>query len=603
MMIPLSDTPDRPVLGVVRSASGRIWLPRVAGATAQTALAIAQRHGLPELIARVLAGRGVGVEEAARFLEPTLRALMPDPSTLTDMDRAVERIARAVIAGEKIAIFADYDVDGATSASVLCRLLTSLGTPPVVYVPDRITEGYGPNAEAIRRLGDQGARLIITVDCGATSHEAFAGAKAGGLDIVALDHHPAGENLPPADAIVDPNRQDDLSGQGHLAAVGVTYLTAVGLCRLLRQKNFFSRDRPPPDLLALLDLVALGTVCDVVPLVGLNRAFVVKGLEVMKLRHNPGLTALSDVARLGGPPSAYHLGFLIGPRINAGGRIGDAGLGARLLSCDDRMEAERIAALLDRLNGERQAIEQAALAEAENIVAVQGETPVLVVSGAGWHPGIVGLVASRLKERHRRPAIAIGFDETGRGIGSGRSVPGVDLGAAIRAAAETGLLLKGGGHAMAAGLTVMKDRLAELSEFLNTRLEADVTVALANRALKLDSVVTAGGAKPDLVTLIEKAGPYGAGHPEPLFALPGHRIADSGIVGQGHVRATFVSPDNQRLEAIAFRAAEEPVGELLLGRRGGNVHVAGALQLNHFGATPRVQLRILDAADPAECRD
>ncbi|MGH2340270.1 single-stranded-DNA-specific exonuclease RecJ [Segnochrobactraceae bacterium EtOH-i3] len=602
-MIPLSDTPDRPFLGVVRSASGRIWLPRVAGATAQTALAIAQRHGLPEIIARVLAGRGVGVDEAAHFLEPTLRALMPDPSTLTDMDRAVERIARAVIDGEKIAIFADYDVDGATSASVLCRLLTSLGTPPVVYVPDRITEGYGPNAEAIRRLGDQGARLIITVDCGATSHEAFAGAKAGGLDIVALDHHPAGESLPPAEAIVDPNRQDDLSGQGHLAAVGVTYLTAVGLCRLLRQKNFFSKDRPPPDLLALLDLVALGTVCDVVPLVGLNRAFVVKGLEVMKLRHNPGLTALSDVARLGGPPSAYHLGFLIGPRINAGGRIGDAGLGARLLSCDDRMEAERIAALLDRLNGERQAIEQAALAEAETIVAVQGETPVLVVSGEGWHPGIVGLVASRLKERHRRPAIAIGFDETGRGIGSGRSVPGVDLGAAIRAAAETGLLLKGGGHAMAAGLTVMKDRLAELSEFLDTRLEADVTVALANRALKLDSVVTAGGAKHDLVTLIEKAGPYGAGHPEPLFALPGHRIADSGIVGQGHVRATFVSPDNQRLEAIAFRAAEEPVGELLLGRRGGNVHVAGALQLNHFGATPRVQLRILDAADPADCRD
>lgn len=591
------------MLGVVRSASGRIWLPRVSGAAAQTALAIAQRHGIPEIIARVLAGREVGVDEAAAFLDPTLRRLMPDPSTLTDMDCAAERIARAVISGEPIAIFADYDVDGATSAAVLARLLTLLGRPPVVYVPDRITEGYGPNAEAIRRLGDQGARLIITVDCGATSHEAFAGAKAAGIDIVALDHHPAGETLPEAEAIVDPNRQDDLSGQGHLAAVGVTFLTGVALCRVLRQKGFFTAGRPQPDMLALLDLVALGTVCDVVPLIGLNRAFVVKGLEVMKRRNNPGLTALADVSRLGGPPSTYHLGFLLGPRINAGGRIGDAGLGARLLSCDDRMEAERIAALLDRLNGERQAIEQAALAEAENTVAVQGEASVLVVSGAGWHPGIVGLVASRLKERHRRPAIAIGFDESGRGIGSGRSVPGVDLGAAIRAASASGLLIKGGGHAMAAGLTVARDRLEALAEFLNTRLEADVATSLANRSLKLDSVVTAGGAKPDLVTLIEKAGPYGAGHPEPLFALPGHRVAESGIVGQGHVRATFVSPDNQRLEAIAFRAAEEPVGRLLLERRGGPVHVAGALQLNHFGATPRVQLRIVDAADPADCRD
>lgn len=418
----------RPVLGVHASVSGRAWQDRVGPARAATVQAIAQRHGLPEVVARVLAGRDVGCDDAAAYLEPSLKALMPDPSTLTAMDTAAARIADAVERGERIAIFGDYDVDGATSSALLGRFFAAQGLAPAVYIPDRLIDGYGPNPRAIRDLYDAGARLLVTLDCGTHSFEAFAAARALGMDVVTLDHHQAGVELPEVVALVNPNRQDDLSGLGHLAAVGVTFLGVVAINRELRRRGWYRRTgKAEPDLLKLLDLVALGTVCDVVPLVGLNRAFVTKGLVAMRARLNRGLAALGDVVRLSGPPTCYHLGYLLGPRINAGGRIGDAALGARLLMSDDAIDAGRIAMELDRLNRERQTLESEALDEAELMVAAAlvGEDPAVITAASDrWHPGIVGLVAARLKERHNRPAFAIALNGDGTGTGSGRSIPG-----------------------------------------------------------------------------------------------------------------------------------------------------------------------------------
>ncbi|NBN62480.1 single-stranded-DNA-specific exonuclease RecJ [Microvirga tunisiensis] len=590
----------RPVLGVTRSANGQVWRERQTRAQALISLAMAQRLGLPDVLARVMAGRDVGLDEAEGFLDPTLKALMPDPSSLVDMDRAVARIADAVEAGVAIAIFGDYDVDGATSSALLARYLRALDLNPAIHIPDRIIEGYGPNGPAIEALHAAGARLLVTVDCGSTSFEAFETARRLGLDVVVIDHHQCGVELPPVAALVNPNRQDDLSGQGHLAAVGVTFLVLVGLNRELRRRGLFQRRREP-DLLGLLDLVALGTVCDVVPLKGLNRAYVTKGLIAMHGRGNPGLSALSDVARVGGKPAAYHLGFLIGPRINAGGRIGDAALGARLLTTLDDTEARAIAERLDALNAERQAMEAVMLEEgdAQAVMKIASEDPAVLLTGSdGWHPGIVGLIASRLKEAHRRPAFAIAYDETGKGTGSGRSIAGVDLGRAVRKAVEEGLLEKGGGHAMAAGLTVRREREAELSAFFNEMLKQDVEVAASNRELKIDAALTAGGATLDLVNGLERAGPYGAGHPEPVFAFPAHRISFADVVGNGHVRATLAGADGQTLKGIAFKAAERPYGEALLASRGRPMHVAGVLSLDTWQGAQRVQLRILDVADP-----
>lgn len=593
----------RPVLDVAHSASGRVWVDRLGAVMQPVAQAIAQRSGLPDIVARVLAGRGVDADGAAAYLDPTLKRLMPDPSALVDMDAAAERLADAVERGEAVAIFGDYDVDGATSSALLGRVLRALGLDPVVYIPDRLVDGYGPNVRVVNDLAAGGTRLLVTLDCGTHSFEAFEAAARAGMDVVALDHHQAGVELPAVRALVNPNRQDDLSGLGHLAAVGVTFLAAVALNRTLRGRGWFRRrGQAEPDLLALLDLVALGTVCDVVPLVGLNRAYVVKGLAAMRARRNRGLAALGDAVRLTGPPSPYHLGFLIGPRINAGGRIGDAALGARLLMSEDPVEAGRIAAELDRLNRERQVLEAEALEEAEAAVAplvLERDPAVLVAASDRWHPGIVGLVAARLKERHNRPAVAIALNPDGTGTGSCRSIPGVDIGVAVREAVTAGLLVKGGGHAMAAGLTVDPRRIDDLAAFLDGLVGAGVAAARSNRTLEIDGAITAGGATVDLVETIERAGPYGAGQPDPVFVLPAHRVAYAEPCGNGHVRLQLASSDGSKIKAMAFRAEGRPLGALILAARGRPLHVAGVLSLDHWQGEARVQVRVVDAADPA----
>lgn len=598
------DEERRLVLGVAKSANDNAWRERLSAAQARSAMAISQLHGLPDVLARVMAARDVVPADANQFLEPSLKSLMPDPSKLVDLDAAVERVADAVTSGKKIAIFGDYDVDGATSSAVFAKYLQWLGLEPVIHIPDRIIEGYGPNGPAIEALRADGAELLVTLDCGSTSFEAFETAESLDLDVVVIDHHQVGETLPTVSALVNPNRQDDLSNQGHLAAVGVTFLFLVGLNRELRQRGVF-QGRKEPDLMALLDLVALGTVCDVVPLVGLNRAYVTRGLAVMHQRRNYGLTALSDTARVSGKPAPYHLGFLIGPRINAGGRIGDAALGARLLTTEDPMEARAIAERLDQLNTERQAMEAAMLeqAGAEAVLALEERDPAVLLTGSeDWHPGIVGLIASRLKESHRRPAFAVAYDETGKGTGSGRSIPGVDLGKTVRKAVEDGLLEKGGGHAMAAGLTVRREKAAELEAFFNIELKSDVEAATAHRSLKVDAALTATGATLDLLELLERAGPYGAGHSEPVFVFPAHRISFADVVGNGHVRATLASGDGTALKAICFKADDKPHGRMLLENRGRNLHVAGSLSIDTWQGTPKVQLRILDVADPQRTR-
>ncbi|POF27710.1 single-stranded-DNA-specific exonuclease RecJ [Roseibium marinum] len=594
----------RLVLGVARSANDNAWRERLSAAQARTATAIAQMHGLPDVLSRVMAARGVLPDDAPDFLDPSIKSLMPDPSKLVDMDAAVARIADAVQAGKKIAIFGDYDVDGATSSAVFAKYLQGLGLNPVIHIPDRIIEGYGPNGPAIEQLRQDGAELLVTLDCGSTSFEAFETADKLDLDVVVIDHHQVGETLPRVRALVNPNRQDDLSGQGHLAAVGVTFLFLVGLNRELRRRGAF-KARPQPDLMALLDLVALGTVCDVVPLQGLNRAYVTRGLAVMHQRRNFGLTALSDAARVSGKPASYHLGFLLGPRINAGGRIGDAALGARLLTTEDPHEARAIAERLDQLNSERQAMEAVMLEQAgvEAMLAIEARDPPVLLTGSdAWHPGIVGLIASRLKDAHRRPAFAIAYDETGKGTGSGRSISGVDLGKAVRKAVDDGLLEKGGGHAMAAGLTVRREKVADLEAFFNEVLGDDVEAASAHRELKIDAALTATGATLDLLDLLEKAGPYGAGHADPVFVFPAHRISFADVVGKGHVRATLAAGDGNTLKAICFKAEDKPHGKMLLDGRGRSLHVAGTLSVDTWQGTPKVQLRILDVADPQKIR-
>src|SRR6185437_2920242 len=589
-------------LGVEKSATGRIWRDRLDARGQARALTIAQRLGLPELLARVMAGRGVEPEEAEAFLDPTIRRLMPDPHTLTDMEAAATRIADAVTKGEQAAIFGDYDVDGATAAALLCRFLRQGGLDPIVHIPDRIFEGYGPNVEAIRSFHERGATLLVTVDCGTTSHAVFEEAKKLGLDVVVLDHHQADEALPVAHAIVNPNRADDLSGLGHLAAVGIVFLTLVAVSRALRNRNFWIGTRSEPDLLSLLHLVALGTVADVVPLIGLNRAFVAKGMIALRRREHIGTTALMDAARLSGPPEPWHLGFLLGPRINAGSRIGRADLGARLLLEEDVSEAARIAGELDRLNRERQALEltmlQQAEAEALAALGLEEKGAVVVTAQDGWHPGVVGLIAARLKERYGRPAFAIALEPGGTGTGSGRSIAGVDLGKVVRRGVSEGLLLKGGGHAMAAGITLRKDALGAFRAFLEDALASAVEVARRETSLLVDGAVSAGGATVDLVETIARAGPFGAGNPEPMLALPSHTLAYVDPVGDNHIRARFRSGDGKFVNAIAFRAAGQPLGKALMENRGRQMHAAGFLAIDRWQGAERVQMRLVDAALP-----
>ncbi|MDQ0393099.1 single-stranded-DNA-specific exonuclease RecJ [Labrys monachus] len=587
-------------LDVQSSFTGKAWRDRLDGKGQMLALALAQRAGLPDLLARVLAGRGVTPEEADAFLDPSIRHFMPDPSLLRDMDKAAERLADAVMAGEKVAIFGDYDVDGATSSALLAGWLAEAGATPRIHIPDRIFEGYGPNEEAIRQLRAEGAGLLVTVDCGTTSIDVLALAAAIGFETLVVDHHQAGETLPEAVAVVNPNRLDDLSGQGHLCACGVTFLLLVAANRALRRRGWWTPARPEPDLLSRLDLVALGTVADVVPLKGLNRAFVARGLAVMRLRRRAGLRALMDMARLDGPPRPYHLGFLLGPRINAGGRIGDAALGARLLVTEDDQEASAIAATLDRLNRERQAVEagmlEEALVEAVAALGAEEKGAAIVTASANWHPGVVGLVAARLKERFGRPAFAIAFNKEGVGTGSGRSIGGVDLGRAVRLAVERGLLAKGGGHAMAAGVTLAQAELGAFRAFLEAELRHGVEAARAAAAIEIDGALAASGASIELAEMLERAGPFGQGNPEPVLALPAHRVAFADEVGGAHLRLRLKGHDGAMLDAIAFRAVGQPLGAKLLAHRGKPVHVAGSLSVDRWGGRERLQFRVLDAA-------
>jgi single-stranded-DNA-specific exonuclease len=592
---------SRPFLGVERSATGRAWRDRLDERGAQRALAIVQRCGAPELLARILAGRNVEPDAVEAYLDPAIRRLMPDPHVLTAMEAAAMRLADAAERGECVAVFGDYDVDGATASAVVALFLRRAGLDPMVYIPDRLFEGYGPNVDAVRALAERGARLIVAVDCGTTSVEPLAEARRLGVDVIVIDHHLADEALPPALAIVNPNRLDDLSGLGQLAAVGLAFMAIVAVNRELRRRGFWTTARPEPDLLEYLDLVALGTVADMAPLTGLNRAFVKKGLIAMRRRERIGMTALMDIARLTGPPEPWHLGFLLGPRNNAGGRIGRADLGARLLMLDDPVEAGRIAVDLDRLNRERQAIELAAVAEAEAeamaALGLEEKGAVVVTAAANWHPGVVGLVAARLKERFGRPAFAIALEPGDRGTGSGRSIQGVDLGRAVKRAVAEGLLVKGGGHAMAAGATLRKSALAAFRAFLEEALGPAVEAARRDPALLIDGAVTAAAVTPALCHEIARAGPYGAGNPEPVLALPSHTLVYAEEIGQAHIRVRLKAGDGTAVQAIAFRAGGQPLGRALMENRGRSLHAAGFLALDRWQGAERVQLRLVDIAN------
>jgi len=589
-------------LGVASSARGMTWRERLDPAGANLAAAICQRHDLPDLLGRVLAARGIGLDEVSVALNPSIKALMPDPSVVRDMDVAAARLARAIQMKEKIAIFGDYDVDGACSCALLTRFLAAFGLQARIYIPDRISEGYGPNPEAIEQLVREGAQLIVTVDCGTTSHAALGVARTLKTDVLVVDHHQADADLPDVAAVVNPNRQDDVSGLGHLCAAGVVFLLLVATARAMRSQAPKEAANSPIDLLELLDLVALATVCDVVPLKGLNRAYVTKGLQVMHQRRNVGLKALADAAALSVAPTTYHLGFVLGPRINAGGRIGDAALGARLLSIEDEAEAARIATLLDKLNRDRKAIEKQmldeAVAHAEMLLDADPALPLLVVASDTWHKGIVGLTASRLVEKFQRPACAIAWDGAEDGTGSLRSIAGVDIGSAVRAAVAGGLLKKGGGHAMAAGLTVARKNLDALQSFLRDRLVNPTNAARSELALEIDGALTPVGVTDDLMALLERAGPYGHGHPQPRFAFPAHRIKFAKVVGENHVRCTLEGGDGSRLDAVAFRAAGQPLGDLLLTSAGMPLHIAGQLRRDTWNGRDKRELVIEDAADP-----
>jgi single-stranded-DNA-specific exonuclease len=605
MTLPASSLPTATppaFLGVAHSLTGKLWRDRLDARGAARALAIAQRHQLPEMLARLLAGREVEIDAVEDFLDPTIRKLMPDPFTVTQMEVAAKRIADAAIRIEQVAIFGDYDVDGATSAALLAWYLRHCGLDPLIHIPDRIFEGYGPNIEAVRLLASKGATLLLAVDCGTTSIEPLAEAGRLGMSVVVIDHHQCGGELPIVDALVNPNRPDDLSGLGHLAAVGLVLITLVAVNRELRARGFWTSEMPEPDLLGMLHHVALGTVADVAPLIGLNRAFVAKGLIAMRRRDHVGHTALMDVSRLNGPPEAWHLGFLLGPRINAGGRIGRADLGVRLLLEGDVSEAARIAAELDRLNSERRVIEQAAEAQAEAealaSLGLEDKGAVIVTASEGWHPGVVGLVASRLKDKFSRPTFVIALEPGGIGTGSGRSIGGVDLGRAVRQAVADGILLKGGGHAMAAGVTLRKERLAEFRAYMESKLAHDVASSRHANELFIDGAVSARAATGELAATLNRAGPFGSGNPEPVLALPSHQLVFADEVGQAHLRVRFKSGDGAIVNGIAFRSIGQRLGNALVAHRGQPLHIAGSLGVDRYQGTERVQLRVLDVAVP-----
>lgn len=552
-----------------------------------------------DLVTQLLMARGVDRDDIERHRNPTIRNFMPDPSIFQDMEHAALRLAQAVEAGEQITVYGDYDVDGATSAALLIRLLRMLGLDAGYYIPDRLMEGYGPSGEALVRIGAGGSRLIVTVDCGAMAYDALAQAKAAGLEVIVVDHHKCASELPQAFALVNPNRldeTDDAAAHGHLAAVGVAFLLGAALIRTLRTRGHFAT-RAEPKIMDLLDLVALGTVADVAQLRGLNRAFVAQGLKVMAARRNIGLSALIQASRLTRAPICSDLGFALGPRINAGGRVGKSDLGVRLLTTEDAAEAQEIALELDRLNEERRAIESVVQEQAEAMLAGQHNRAVALLSGEGWHPGVIGIVAGRIKEKTGKPSIVIAVDEHGVGKGSGRSIAGVDLGAAIISAREAGLLEAGGGHAMAAGLTVSHDKIDALADWLDARLSADVSNASGSKALLIDAIVAPRGLNPIFVDAMESAGPYGMGWPGPRVVTGPLRIIKCDIVGKDHVRAIVAGDDGQSFKVMAFRQGETVLGQTMLHvDRGRRYWFAGRAKIDDWGATPKAELHVDDIA-------
>ncbi|MFO6447182.1 single-stranded-DNA-specific exonuclease RecJ [Erythrobacter sp. NE805] len=594
---PLAPPPFAPVLGVTSSLSGKAW--RWRGGNMELGDEAGPVGLDRSILDQLLLTRGVAEHDLARHAAPTLREFLPDPSTFRDMDAAAERLAAAVVGGETVTIYGDYDVDGATSAALLVELLRQLGLEAGYYIPDRLLEGYGPSGEALVKLAEDGSQLIVTVDCGAMAHEALGMAKAAGVDVIVVDHHKCAAELPPALALVNPNRLDESdlgAAHGHLAAVGVAFLLGIALVRTLRAQGWFADGRREPDLMGLLDLVALGTVADVAALHGLNRAFVAQGLKVLARRGRIGMAALIDASRLTRAPQCSDLGFALGPRINAGGRIGESTLGVRLLTTTDPEEARAIAAQLSQLNEERRQIEAAVQEAAEAQLAGQHNMAVQVLAGHGWHPGVIGIVAGRIKEKTGKPAVVIALDES-QGKGSGRSISGVDLGAAIIAAREAGLLVAGGGHAMAAGLTIEPARLADFAGFLDERLARDVERARAGAAMLLDLALAPGGLTPTLVETLEAAGPYGVGWPAPRVAVGPVRIVKADLVGKDHVRVVASGPDGKSFKAIAFRAAETELGQTLLHRhQGRRFHLAGRARIDDWGSRPAAELQLEDAA-------
>ena len=582
---------ETPAFGVARSYSGRRWLLKAVDQEIERGLL----REISPVLSRLLALRGVTAPEAADYLTPKLKNLLPDPNVLKDMDKAVARVAAALEAGEAIAVFGDYDVDGSTSAALMSDFLTALGAPPRIYIPDRMTEGYGPSPAAMQVLAAEGARVVITVDCGAAALAALEEAAKLGMDVVVLDHHRV-EAAPPALAHVNPNQPDDTSGLGHLCAAGVCFLFLVALNRHLRDQKFYEeRGVAEPDLRLFLDLVGLATICDVVPLNDVNRAFVRFGLGQISTLSRPGLAALAGIAGAKGPFTPYHLGFVFGPRINAGGRVGRSSLGVDLLTSREPEKAAELAAQMDLHNRERQAIEKIILEEAIAQGMTQANAPFVLVSGDGWHPGVVGIVAGRLKERFGKPAFVAGF-EGGMGRGSARSIPGIDLGGIIRAAAEAKVIEYGGGHAMAAGFSLMAGQIEGFRKFVEDRFSGTGPALLAANDLNLDAVSSPAGANIALVQEIAGAGPFGAGNPEPLLVLPDVRVAFADIVGKAHVKLRLGGGDGTMLDAIAFRAVGTPLGDGLLAARGGRVHVAGRLRQDDWNGRIRVQLEIEDAS-------
>jgi len=591
-----ADTETRPFMGVSSSLGGKRWV--MAECDERLGLALSQRLGLPDVVARILSSRGVGLDDAAGFLDPKLRDQLPDPSRFKDMDKAAERIASAIMQGEQMAVFGDYDVDGATSSALFSRFAKSVGGRIRTYIPDRMREGYGPNSAALLSLKDSGVSLVLTVDCGTLAFDALAVAEKSGLDVIVADHHTPGASLPKCVAVINPNRLDEQPGFGNLAAVGVVFLLMIAVNRLLRSMNWY-QTRTEPDLMGWLDIVALGTVCDVVPLGPLNRAFVAQGLKIMAGRSNAGIRAVSEIAGITEPPGTYHAGFVIGPRINAGGRLGASHLGTRLLTTDDRDEAADIARKLDAFNSERRDLEALVLEQAvTNIERADGQGDATVLAtGEGWHAGVIGIVASRLKERYNRPACVIAFDhETGLGSGSGRSVSGVDLGSAILAASQAGLLVKGGGHAMAAGFTVERDKLDALRDFLNERIGKIIDERKIVPTLKLDASIALSGVTPALIEKLDQIGPFGSGNPEPRFVVPEVNIAYATVVGENHLRCTLVDAAGNKRQAICFRCMDAPLGVELLNANGKSFHIVGKIRLNHWQGRTTQQIQIEDAA-------